>query len=404
MRSTFLKIISVFALFCILFTNTFLFDINAYAANDIGNPTDGYTVWINGKNIGKEKVFYNYITVPLSDLRGTVAADPESSTPITSLSPKLPEGCRYTLSVTESTVNSIDGAYRRAKGNVMLRYITANYNENRDFIKVTAVKKEGKVKVWIAEYHEAKKKIIAYSCFDVTVKVADKGVSLETDKEKSPGVIVAHNTATVTAGSSVTVKVKSAIENASPDNIYKWTLILPKYCDEDIVAMTLSEDKRSCTLKMNSILYYDEVTYVRVRCVNEQSRSAVTYLVRIQNSITSVKGIDKAIKLKSAQNILRKVTITPEITTCFDGITDHTDKIAAYVIPGTTGGYKYAENGKLIVAKKSKTVTAAVDDAGRIKVKAGAGTPDGTQVRVLYIVKHADKTFDVYESGVITIG
>ena len=45
--------------------------------------------------------------------------------------------------------------------------------------------------------------------------------------------------------------------------------------------------------------------------------------------------------------------------------------------------------------KKSKTVSAKVDDAGRVKLVASEGTPDGTAVRVLYVVKHADRTFDV---------
>ena len=41
---------------------------------------------------------------------------------------------------------------------------------------------------------------------------------------------------------------------------------------------------------------------------------------------------------------------------------------------------------------------------GAFTLKVPKKTADGTKVRVLIVATHADKTIDVYESGVITIG
>ncbi len=406
MTKSVFKILSVLVAFCIFISDFSLFDISAFAAGSSERASsEGYVIWVNGKNINKEKLYYNYISVPMADLRGTKTAVPGSGTPNTSLSPALPSGCRYVLSVTDSSVNSIDDAYRKGKGKTMRSQVSVNYNVNRDILKVTAGTKAGKVKVWIAELYEDTKQVIAYACIDVTVKVADKEFGLSLVEEKSPGVIVtAENTATSNAGSSATIQIAHTINDVSPDTTYNWKLILPKYCDEDLVTMQVADDTRSCTLKLNSILYYDEITYVRIRCVNEQSRNVATYRIRIQNNITSVTGIEKPVKLRSAMNIMRKVTITPQITTRFEDVTDNTDRIKAFVLTGAEGGYEYTKNGKLLITKRAKTVTVTIDEAGRIKLKANAGTPDGTEVRVLYVVIHADRTFDVYESGVITVG
>ncbi|MBO4415304.1 MAG: hypothetical protein J5824_04895, partial [Lachnospiraceae bacterium] len=89
---------------------------------------------------------------------------------------------------------------------------------------------------------------------------------------------------------------------------------------------------------------------------------------------------------------------------CHDKASQTTDKVKFFVTSALEekDGYTLSNN-KFKLTKKSAKVKVAYKN-GEVKLTAAKGTPDGTQARILIVVTHADKTVEVFESGVITVG
>ena len=109
-----------------------------------------------------------------------------------------------------------------------------------------------------------------------------------------------------------------------------------------------------------------------------------------------------AITIDSAKDAAKQKDIKLEPICMANGKT--TDKIKVFITDTTGKEEGYTCDGKkFTLTSKSKSVKVSYKN-GTITLKAAKGTENGTTAKIIVVATHADKTVDVFESGVITVG
>ncbi|MCR5685591.1 MAG: hypothetical protein K6G81_09270 [Lachnospiraceae bacterium] len=339
-----------------------------------GNPPD---IWVNGKD-NKQTSKYNK-----SMFKETAA-----------LISNVPEGCKLVASVTDTTVEEAAGAYSSGKGKKS-NIAKASYKKAEDKVAVTAGKTAGTARVWLAAV-DKDKKIQASGYFDVTVGTAPKKLYIA--KKKDVQAAEAVKSVCLNAGESVKLYALANGTELSPHAKFTWTALK----DNDNLEITLSATTHSATIKAKSAPTDGKALKAAVSAVNDESLKKVNCSVMIVNELKSVKGLSEKLTLESALESGLEQTLDYTFV-CADGTNLTTDKIKVYATSALAEGTGYSNNGKKFSLSSKSKVKVSYKN-GEFTLKAPKKTADGTALRVLVVATHADKTIDVFESGVITIG
>ncbi|MBO4415946.1 MAG: hypothetical protein J5824_08215 [Lachnospiraceae bacterium] len=184
----------------------------------------------------------------------------------------------------------------------------------------------------------------------------------------------------------------------SPHAKFSWTALK----DNDCLEIVPSATTHSATIRVKSAPTDGKVLKASVAVVNVESGKKVTVSIMVENAVTSIKGIDETLELDSAAEaaVEQKLDYT---LVCADGSPNTTDKIKVYTTSATEEGTGFTNNGKKFTLSSKSKIKVTYKN-GEFTLKAAKKTTDGTKVRVLVVVTHADKSIEVFESGVITIG
>ncbi|MBP5331015.1 MAG: hypothetical protein J6Y89_04110, partial [Lachnospiraceae bacterium] len=333
-------------------------------------------IWVNGKDIKKEDYYKKTMTKAAASLINSV-----------------PDGCKLVTSVTDTTVEDASAAFPSGKGKKS-NTAKAAYKKADDAVVVTAGKTEGTVRVWLAAV-DKQKKVQASGYFDVTVGIAPKKVYVT--KEKDAAVTAAVKSIALNVGDSVKLYANAAGTELSPFSGFTW------YTVADTVPLEIERAKntRSATLKATAVTDTGKVLKIPVILENDESRKRVKFTILVENRIKSITGLSDSLTLDSAVEaaVEKKLDYVP---VCVSS-NPTTDKIKVYTTAALEEGTGYSNNGKKF-SLSSKSKVKVTYKNGEFTLKVPKKTVDGTKCRVLVVVTHGDKTVDVFESGVITIG
>ena len=354
------------------------------SASDPGGKPD---IWVNGKDIKDKndsaKTVYNktYKKV-LSDLKV-----------------ELPEDCKWVVSVTDTAVTEASGAYvsGKAKKSNLAKASFKSSAEGGN-ITVTSGKEAGTARIWIAAV-DKKKEIKASAYFDVKVGIAPKKLYLtKTSKGEKSGAV---KSIMLNMGDEESIFVNADGTELSAYSTFKWDASSDK---DGLLNITPSGDKQSATISLSKAPSDGKVKKVKINIVCNESGKKATITVMVANAVKSFSGLDTAVQMDSAAEKAVDKELAIEAVCSASGTP--TDKIKVYVTTALKEGegYQVANGKKFSLDSSTKPKIKASYKNGKFTVTAPKGTADGTKVRVLIAVTHGDKTVDVFESGVITIG
>lgn len=394
-------------------------------------------VWVNGKDVkanadkGIEADLNKTYIKELADLvaedTGVTVAEGEEATegeeaktePQVGLNAELGEGNKYVVAVSDKDdeeITTIDKAIVNGKA-VKSDLAKASYKKANDKkkttanITVTAGKKAGTAVIWVAEINKAKE-IVAYASFEVDVKVAPKKFTLvsgEVEKKK-----------TVNVTEEVALAVNNGEEVVSEDATYTWTIKAPKGIPADTteVYFTLAADGKNATFTASAMTTTAKADKYTITCVNDQSQKKATFTVTVVNDLTSVTLGDIELETATEDKVVKELVCNSDYTVeaayapaAVDGVVPFatTDKVKLYVaeVPKEGNAYEIDETGKApkfkFTGTKATALTAKVAKDGKITLTAKKGTEAGTQVQLIWVSTHADKTIDVFTT-IVTIG
>ena len=351
------------------------------------DPGDAPDIWVNGKDVkdkndSTKSVYNKTYTKALSDLQL-----------------ELPEDCKWVVSVTDTAVTEASGAYvsGKAKKSNLAKASFKSSSEGGN-ITVTSGKEAGTARIWIAAV-DKKKEIKASAYFDVKVGIAPKKLYLtKTSKGEKSGAV---KSIMLNMGDEESIFVNADGTELSAYSTFKWDASSDK---DGLLNITPSEDKQSATISLSKAPSDGKVKKVKINVVCNESGKKAAITVMVANAVKSFSGLDTAVQMDSAAD--KAVAKELEIEAVCSASGTPTDKIKVYVTTALKEGegYQVTDGKKFSQDSSAKAKIKATYKNGKFTVTAPKGTADGTKVRVLIAVTHADKTVDVFESGVITIG
>ncbi|MBP5184880.1 MAG: hypothetical protein J6113_07220, partial [Lachnospiraceae bacterium] len=346
-----------------------------------GNPApsgQGPQIWVNGKDTAKENIFHKTFKKAVADLIGA-----------------LETGCKYIVSVTETSVTDAAAAFPGGKG-LKSDTAKASYKAKTGTVDVVAGKKAGTVRVWIASYNSKTKEIKDSGYFDIEVGVAPKKVFVAKESGAAPAAAV--------KGILLNLGEKEQIFANGPDALSPYstfTWVATK--GAEYLKITPSGDTQSAQIEVVSTPTNGKVFKATVVVTNVESGKKVNLSVSVVNETVRYEGMDEELVLDSAVTaaVQKQLEYTP---VCHNTNAPSTDKVKVYTTTNTTDGMGYSvTNNKFKLLEASKKVKATLKN-GVITLKAAKKTEAGTKLRVIIVVTHADKTVDIFESAVITVG
>lgn len=352
------------------------------------DPDSKPDIWVNGKDNKKDGTYYKSMSKALSELAVT-----------------LPDDCKYVVSVTDTTVTEASGAFTQGKGQKN-NAAKAAYKKSDDggAVTVTAGKMAaGKsyeiVRVWIAAI-DKKKAVQSSDFFDVIVGVAPKKLYLTKGStgEKTAAV------KSILLNMGDTEKIFVNADGTALSSYAEFTWEAPKDNDGLLLITPSNGTAQSATIGLNSVPTDGKVKKISVNAVNKESGKKISFSVIVSNSIQNFTGLEQTYQLDSAAENAVEQELAYEAVCAGSGAT--TDKIKVYVTTALEEGtgYTLTKNDTKFTQSGSKSKVKVTYKDGKFNLKAPKKTTDGTKVRVLIVATHADKTIDVFESGVITIG
>ncbi|MBO4415994.1 MAG: hypothetical protein J5824_08460 [Lachnospiraceae bacterium] len=334
-------------------------------------------IWVNGKDNKKEEIYKKSMTKAVSELISS-----------------LPDDCKYVLSVTDTTVEDADAAFSSGKGKKS-DIAKASYKKADDAVVVTAGKKEGTARIWIAAV-DKKKAVQASGYFDVLVGMAPKKIYIT--KEKGADVKDAVKSVALSTGESVWLYANANGTELSSHAKFTWTATK----GADNLEITPSASTQSAKISVKAAPTDGKVIKATVTMMNVESGKKVNCSVMIVNEVVSITGLSTDLTLESALEAAVEKQLDYKFV-CADGGETTTDKIKVYTTAALDEGTGYSNNGnKFTISSKSKIKITYKNS--EFKLKAAKKTANGTKCRILVVVTHSDKTIDVFESGVITVG
>ncbi|MBO4415947.1 MAG: hypothetical protein J5824_08220 [Lachnospiraceae bacterium] len=335
-------------------------------------------IWVNGKDNKKENIYKKSLIKDVSGLIGSV-----------------PEDCKLIVSVTDTVVEDASGAFASGKGKKS-NTAKAAYKKAENTIVVTAGKTGGTVRIWVAAI-DSNKEIQASGHFDVSVGTAPK--KLFVSNYKNADMTSAIKSVAVNAGESVKLYANANGTELSEHAKFTWTVSKDNGCLE----ITPSANTQSAKITVKSAPADGKLLKAAITVVNVESGKKVNCSIMIGNEVTEISGLSGSLTLPSAaeEAVEQKLDYT---LVCADGTSFTTDKIKVFTTAALEegAGFTVTNGRKFTLSSKSKVKVTCKN--GEFTLKAAKKTADGTQLRVLVVVTHADKTVEVFESGVITIG
>ena len=351
-------------------------------------PSTQPDIWVNGKDNKKEETYHKTMTKELSSLIAT-----------------LPEGCKYIVSVTDTEVDDVVNAFGTGGKGKKSDVAKPSVKAKDGIVSVAAGKTAGVARIWVAAYNSKAKKIEASGYFDVTVGTAPKKLYLTADSkaEKTAAIksIMLNN------GDTETVFVNADGTGLSSYASFAWEA--PKDTDGLLSISPSNGTAQSATIGLKSVPTDGKVKKIAVSAINNESGKKVSFSVIISNAVKEVTGLSKTYQLDSAAEAAVEATLDYSLV-CYSSTgttTDTTtDKIKVYVTTALEEGtgYSLTKNNTKFTQSGSKSKVKVTYKNGEFTLKAPKKTNVGTKVRVLIVATHADKSIDVFESGVITIG
>ncbi len=345
-----------------------------------GDPADKPDIWVNRKDNKRTESYNKTMTKAVSDL-----------------GIELPDDCKWVVSVTSNDVLEASGAYNSGKGKKS-NIAKASYKSRDDAIVVTAGKTAGIARIWIAAVNK-KKAVEDAVFFDVKVGTAPKKLYVTKDDlgEKKDAI----KSAALSVGGEVSLFVNADGTELSEFATFTWEALK----DNDSIKITPSENTQFASVTVLSGPEDGKIVNASIQITNAETGKKVKVKVPISNSVVSVTGISEAKSLASAAEEAVEEDL-PYTFVCSDGSKKTTDKIKVYVTTALEEGKGYSvSNNKFTLSAKSTNVTVKYNkNEGTFKIKAKKKTTAGTKVRVLIAATRADKTVEVFESGVITFG
>lgn len=334
-------------------------------------------IWVNGKDNKKEEVYKKSLTKDVSTIVSS-----------------FPDDCKIVVSVTDTTVDEASGAFTSGKAKKS-NTAKATYKKADNTVVVTAGKTEGTARIWIGAI-DKQKAVQASGYFDVSVGTAPKKIYIT--EEKGAAATDTVKSVALSTGESVKLYVNANGTELSPHTKFTWTAVK----DNDCLEIVPSATTHSATIRAKSAPTDGKVLKASVAVVNVESCKKTTVSILIGNAVTSITGIDEMLELGSAAEaaVEQKLDYT---LVCVDGGSNTTDKIKVYTTSATKEGTGFTNNGKKFTLSSKSKIKITYKN-GEFILKAAKKTTDGTKVRVLVVVTHADKSIEVFESGVITIG
>ncbi|MBP1592502.1 MAG: hypothetical protein ILP22_10715, partial [Oscillospiraceae bacterium] len=341
-------------------------------------------IWVNGKDNKKDSIYYKTTSRTLSDLIS-----------------ELPDGCKYIVSVTGTDIDDVANAFGTGGKAKKSDVAKASIKAKDGLVNVSAGKKAGTARIWVATFNSKEKKIVESKYFDVAVGTAPKKMYLTQygKAEKAEAV----KSIMLNQGDSEKVFVNAEGTVLSAYTSFTWD---SSKDTDGLLDISVSEDAaQSATITLKSAPSDGKVKKIGISVINNESGKKVTLSVLVSNAVQSIDGLDKAYALGSAADAAVEETLDYSLVcSSKDGPT--TDKIKVYVTTALEEGEGYTlTNGKKFTqSSSSKSKIKVTYKDGVFTLKAPKKTADGSKVRVLIVATHADKTVEVFESGVITVG
>ncbi|MBO4416382.1 MAG: hypothetical protein J5824_10450 [Lachnospiraceae bacterium] len=350
-------------------------------AADPGKQPD---IWVNGKDDKKNETYNKTLTKALSELNI-----------------ELPDGCKWVVSVTDTTVTDVSGAYTSGKGKKN-DFAKASYKKSNDGgnIVVTAFKKCGIARIWIAAV-DKKKAVQASAYFDVAVGIAPKKMYLTKSHKDEKAEAV--KSITLNMGDTENIFVNAEGIDLSSYSTFTWDTSKDT---NNLLSVTPSKDGQSARIGIAGAPTDGKTKKVNISVICKESGKKVNISVVVSNAVKSVVGLAGTLQLDSAVETAVEATLGYSFETAAGRDSVTTDKIKVYVttVLEEGSGYSVSADGKKFTQSSGKSKVKVTYKNGEFTLKAPKKTTDGTQVRVLIVATHADKTIDVFESGIITIG
>ncbi|MBP5332034.1 MAG: hypothetical protein J6Y89_09310 [Lachnospiraceae bacterium] len=334
-------------------------------------------IWVNGKDNKKEEIYKKSMTKAVSELISS-----------------LPDDCKYVLSVTDTSVEDAAGAFSSGKGKKS-DIAKASYKKADNAVVVTAGKKEGTARIWIAAV-DKKKAVQASGYFDVLVGMAPKKIYIT--KEKGADVKAAVKSVALSTGESVWLYANANGTELSSHAKFTWTATK----GADNLEITPSASAQSAKISVKAAPTDGKVIKATVTMMNVESGKKVNCSVMIVNEVVSITGLSADLTLESALEAAVEKQLDYKFV-CADGGETTTDKIKVYTTAALDEGTGYSNTGKKFTLSSKSKIKITYKN-GEFKLKVAKKTANGTKCRILVVVTHSDKTIDVFESGVITIG
>ncbi|MBO4415283.1 MAG: hypothetical protein J5824_04785 [Lachnospiraceae bacterium] len=334
-------------------------------------------IWVNGKDNKKEEIYRKTLTKDVSNIVSS-----------------FPDDCKIVVSVTDTTVEEASGAFSSGKAKKS-NTAKASYKKADNTVVVTAGKTEGTARIWIGAI-DKQKAVKACEYFDVSVGTAPKKIYVTGEKDAAATETV--KSVALSAGGDVELFVNANGTELSPHAKFTWTAVK----DNDCLEIIPSDTTHSAVIMVKSAPTDGKVLKASVAVVNVESGRKAKVSIMLQNAVISITGIDETLVLDSAAEaaVEQKLAYTP---VCADGGSNTTDKIKVYTTSATEEGSGFTNNGKKFTLSSKSKIKVTYKN-GEFTLKAPKKTTDGTKVRVLVVVTHADKSIEVFESGVISIG
>ena len=255
-----------------------------------------------------------------------------------------------------------------------------------------------KVRVWIAAV-DKKKAVQSSAYFDVTVGAAPKKIYITNDDSEDPESPV--KSIALSVGETVILKVHANGSELSSYARFSWEALKA----DGIIKITPSKDTQSAVVTVVSAPSGGKVVKASLIVTNVESAKKAKVSVPVSNELVAVTGLEAEKHISSALEAAVEESLSYSFV-CSDGSAVTTDKIKVYVTTTLEEGAGYTvSNNKFKLSGKSSNVSVKYNkNDGSFKLKAKKKTAASTQVRVLIVATHADKTIEVFESGVITIG
>ena len=334
-------------------------------------------IWINGKDFKKEDRYNKSMTVEISKFIAS-----------------LPDGCKYVVSVTDTTVTDAEGAFSSGKGKKS-NMAKAAYKKATDSITVTAGKTAGTARVWVGAV-DKKNTVQDSGYIDVLVGTAPKKIYVT--RQKGAAATATVKNVALNPGEQIVLYANSNGTELSPHSSFTWTDVK----ESGYVQIVPSSDTQKAVIKVISAPTTGKTQKVNVAVVNVESGKKVNVSILVSNGVVSVNGLSDAINLESAKEAVVDKTLAYTLV-CADGSSSTTDKIKVFTTSATEEGSGYSNNGKKFTLTSKSKIKVTYKN-GEFSLKVPKKTADGTKARVLIVVTHADKTVEVFEGGVITVG